>query len=266
MATISANGIRINYSIFGRDGAPWVTFSNSLATNISLWEPQVALLEGEFRTLCYDQRGHGGTEATDAPYSFDVLAADVIALWDELGIERTHFVGLSMGGTTGLGIAISDGHRLASLIACDCRCDGDEAFRASWEPRIKLARDEGMAPLAPLTTGRWFTKDFQASRPEIIEQVNEMVRTTAVEGFVGCANALQTVDYRAAIGGIKTPTLFISGAQDPAATPDYIRSMTARMPGTDHVVVDPAGHISNLENPDQFNPAMVDFLTTQIGS
>ena len=103
MAAVSANGIRFNYRTGGRDGAPWVTFSNSLATNISLWASQVALLEDRFRTLCYDQRGHGATEATEPPYSFDVLAADVIALWDALGIEQSHFVGLSMGGTTGLG-------------------------------------------------------------------------------------------------------------------------------------------------------------------
>lgn len=263
MAAIAANGIRINYRTSGRDGAPWITFSNSLATNISLWDDQVALLEGEFRILCYDQRGHGATEATDAPYSFDGLVADVISLWDALGIERSHFVGLSMGGTTGLGIAIDHGERLASLIACDCRCDGDAAFRAAWEPRIQLAREEGMAALAPLTTGRWFTEGFQASRPDVIERVNEMIRTTSVAGFIGCANALQTVDYRAGLGDIKVPTLFISGAQDPAATPDYIKTMTAQMAGVGHVVVDPAGHISNLEAPDQFDRAMVDFLTAQ---
>ena len=193
----------------------------------------------------------------------DGLVADVIALWDALGIEQSHFVGLSMGGTTGLGIATNHGARLASLIACDCRCDGDAAFRAAWEPRIELARDQGMAALAAPTTDRWFTDAFKTSRPDVIGEVQEMIRTTSAAGFIGCANALQTVDYRAGLGDIKTPTLFISGAQDPAATPDYITAMTEQMPGCQFVVVDPAGHISNLENPDQFNRAMVDFLTAQ---
>ena len=102
MPQVAANDIAINYRIDGREGAQWVTFSNSLATNLSLWDAQTEILAPEYRILRYDQRGHGGTDAPEGGYSFDLLVSDVVALWDALDIERSHFVGLSMGVPRGL--------------------------------------------------------------------------------------------------------------------------------------------------------------------
>src|SRR5438874_1128121 len=101
---VNANGIAFNCRIDGPDGAPWLVFSNSLATNLSLWDEQVVELEGSFRILRYDQRGHGGTQALSGPYSFDLLINDAVALLDALGITRASFVGISMGGVTALGL------------------------------------------------------------------------------------------------------------------------------------------------------------------
>ena len=262
MARITVNGIEINHRIGGREGSPWVTFSNSLATSLDLWDAQVALLEDDFRILRYDQRGHGGTDASLPPYNFDLLARDVIALWDALGVERSIFVGLSMGGTTGLGIAIDHGARLAGLVACDCRCDSPPGFREAWDGRIALVRDQGMAALADPTVERWFTEGFRNSQPDRIEWIRDMIRTTPADGFIGCANALQNIAYRDGLARIATPTLFIAGAQDPAATPDYIKPMQEAVAGAGFVLLDPAGHISNVENPDGFNRALGDFVNS----
>jgi len=98
----TVNGISINFEIDGPEGAPWLVFSNSLLTNLSMWDDQVAELKQSYRCLRYDQRGHGGTQATEGHYSFDLLVADIIALLDMLGIKRAHFCGLSMGGMTAL--------------------------------------------------------------------------------------------------------------------------------------------------------------------
>jgi 3-oxoadipate enol-lactonase len=103
---IEANGIRINYRIDGPEGAPWVTMSNSLATTHRMWDAQMAAFTKQYRVLRYDKRGHGETDVPPGPYSFELLADDVLALLDALHIVRTHFVGLSMGGMTGMTMAL----------------------------------------------------------------------------------------------------------------------------------------------------------------
>src|SRR6478736_10479531 len=117
---IKANGITFNCQVEGPEGAPWVVFSNSLATDLSMWDEQAAALKQNFHVLRYDHRGHGATEATEGRYNFDQLVADVVGLFDALSIKRAHFVGLSMGGMTGLALTQKHPDRVASLAACDC--------------------------------------------------------------------------------------------------------------------------------------------------
>jgi 3-oxoadipate enol-lactonase len=114
-----ANGINFNYEIEGRDGAPWLVLSNSLVTNLSLWDEQVAQFKGAFRILRYDQRGHGGTDAPGGRYTFDLLVDDAVALMDALKIERAHFAGISMGGVTALGLAKRHASRIDRIVVCD---------------------------------------------------------------------------------------------------------------------------------------------------
>ncbi len=260
MAVIKANGIAIQYRIDGPENAPWLTFSNSHATNLSLWDDQVAEFGTDYRILRYDQRGHGATEATPPPYMFDLLVADIVALWDALRVDQSHFVGLSMGGTTGVGVALDHPGRLLSLTGADCRCDAQPAFQAAWEPRIELARDEGTGALAGPTTERWFTDGFKATNPDTIEWIKDMIRTTSLDGYIGCAVALQNIGYLPRMGEIDVPALFISGAQDSAATPELMSELQAMVTGAWLVTVNPAGHISNVESPDQFNLALGTFL------
>ena len=115
--------------------------------------------------------------------------------------------------------------------------------------RIEVVRQGGMAALADATVERWFTEGYQASHPDRVEWIRDMIRSTAPDGFIGSANALQDIAYRDGLGGITTPTLFISGAQDGAATPAYIKPMQQAVPGSAYALLDPAGHISNVENP-----------------
>ena len=116
---IKANGISINYAVDGPEGAPWIVFSNSLATNLSMWDDQARALSGRFRVLRYDQRGHGKTEAPEGRYPFALLLADAIALMDALEIRRAHFCGLSLGGATALGLAEQYPDRIDRVIVCD---------------------------------------------------------------------------------------------------------------------------------------------------
>src|SRR5688572_19015128 len=153
---VKANGIDFNIRIDGEEDAPWLVFSNSLATDLSMWDEQVAALKKDFRILRYDQRGHGGTDAPPLRYTFDTLVDDVVALYDELSIPRAHFVGLSMGGMTALGVAQRYTDRVDRLVVCDCTGASTPAGAQQWEERIAIAAKQGMEPLVEPTIGRWF--------------------------------------------------------------------------------------------------------------
>ncbi len=256
---IKANGITFNYQIDGADGAPWLAFSNSLATDISMWAPQVADLERSFRVLRYDQRGHGATEAPAGRYTFELLIADVIALFDALHIPRAHFVGLSMGGATALGLAELHPDRIDRVVVCDTPGMSTPAGAQQWEERIAIAQKNGMEPLVEPTLQRWFPPETHAAKPAYLDAVRQMIRTTPVNGFVGGAAALANHDYNTAVATVTRPMLFVAGSKD-GVTPAAMKDMNSRLKGSCYIELEGAGHISNLERPVEFARAVREFL------
>jgi 3-oxoadipate enol-lactonase len=256
---IKANGITMNAQIDGPEGAPWLVFSNSLMTNLSMWDDQVAALAPSFRILRYDQRGHGGTQATEESYSFDLLVADVVALLDALSIERAHFAGLSMGGVTALFLAQRHPQRFDRIIACDCAPGSTPASAQQWQERIALASEGGMAALAEPTVTRWFPPEFVATKSAVLDKVRQMIRTTPFAGFRGCAQALSSYDLRPGLAGIDRPTLMMVGTKD--ATLPGVRQIKEAVPGAALTELEGAGHICNLEQPAAFTGAIRDFLS-----
>jgi 3-oxoadipate enol-lactonase len=254
----TANGIGINYQIDGKEGAPWLTFSNSLITNLSMWDEQVAALKDSFRILRYDQRGHGGTDAPAGKYSFDMLTKDVIGLMDTLSIPRAHFCGLSMGGMTALFLAERHPDRFDRIIACDCGPASTPQSAQQWKERIELGAEKGMDALADATIPRWYPPDFIASKAPVLDKIRAMIRTTPYQGFAGCAYALSDFDLKPGLPGIKNPVLLICGTKD--ATYPGIQSINAAVPGSKLVAIEGAGHISNTEQPEKFTQAIRDFL------
>jgi 3-oxoadipate enol-lactonase len=255
---VNANGVSINYQVDGREDAPWLIFSNSLMTNLSMWDDQVAELKGSYRILRYDQRGHGGTEVTDGKYTFDMLTADVVALMDALSIKRAHFAGISMGGMTALFLAQRHADRFDRIIACDCGPASTPVSASQWQERIDLASAKGMEALADITVGRWFPPEFVATRAPVLDKVRGMIRTTPFKGFAGCAQALSDYDLRPGLGGITRPTLCIVGTKD--ATLTGMEMINANVPGARLVKLEGAGHLSNLEQPAPFTKAIGEFL------
>src|SRR4029077_18323860 len=140
-----------------------------------MWAETVAALKQSFRILRYDQRGHGGTQATEGSYSFDLLVADIIALLDMLGIERAHFCGLSMGGMTALFLAQRHAQRFDRIIACDCGPASTPASAQQWQGRIAPSGKDGMGALVEPTIGRWFPPDFLATKPPVLDKVRKMI-------------------------------------------------------------------------------------------
>ena len=254
-----ANGINFNYQVDGPAGAPWIVFSNSLASNLHMWDGQARDFGSTHRVLRYDQRGHGETDAPAGPYTFELLIADAVALMDALGIKRAHFAGLSMGGATALGLAQKHPDRLDRVIVCDSPCQSTPASTQQWHERSAIAEKQGMGPLVEPTVGRWFPPDILKANPPYLDKVRAMVRATPVNGFIGCAAALADHNYAAAAGAVTQPVLFLVGEKD-GVTPPAMRKMHEALPGSRYVELPGAGHISNLDQPQGFTGAIRDFL------
>jgi 3-oxoadipate enol-lactonase len=254
-----ANGITINYQVDGAEGAPWLILSNSLCTNLTMWDDQARELSRSFRVLRYDQRGHGETEAPGGRYPFDQLIADAVALMDALSIKKAHFGGLSMGGATALGLAQQHPDRLDRVIVCDTPCQSTPTSTQQWNERIAIAQKDGIEALVEPTVGRWFPPEVQKANPPYLDKIRKMIRTTPVNGFIGCAAALADHNYAAKVATVKRPVLFMAGEKD-GVTPPAMRKLNEALPGSRYVELAGAGHISNLDQPQAFNRALQDFL------
>jgi 3-oxoadipate enol-lactonase len=256
-----ANGINFNTQVDGPEGAPWVVFSNSLATNLHMWDAQASELAATHRVLRYDQRGHGETDAPAGRYTFELLIADAIALMDALGIKRATFGGLSMGGATALGLVQKHADRVDRIIVCDSPCQSTPTSAQQWNERIAIAEKQGMEPLVEPTVGRWFPPDILKANPPYLDKVRAMVRATPVNGFIGCAAALADHDYASTAATVTRPVLFLAGEKDAGgATPAAMRKLSTAVKGSRYVELPGAGHISNLDDPKGFTGAVRDFL------
>jgi 3-oxoadipate enol-lactonase len=253
-----ANGIDINYSVEGK-GA-WVVMSHSLACNLSMWDQQAAQLAQGFRVLRFDTRGHGGSDAPAGPYTLDLLANDLRALLDALGIERPHFVGLSMGGMVGMSFAISNPGRLRSLVLCDTTSRIPPEALPVWQERIKTAAQQGMEPLVEPTLRRWFTEDFYRNNKPVMARVGEMIRRTPVPGYIGCCEAIAKLDLTNRLGEIDCPACVIVGDRDVGTPVAMSRTIQEAIGGAELVVLPSASHLSNLEQPALFDKALSAFL------
>jgi 3-oxoadipate enol-lactonase len=263
---IDVNGIRMHYRTDGRDGASWVTFINGIANDTTLWDGQVTALARDFRLLRFDARGHGGTQATEGAYSFDLLIGDLLGLWDALGIRTSHLVGLGLGGAMAIGVAINHGDRLLSVVPCCCRAEMTPDFAAVWPGYVATVQEHGMEAMVEPTVQRWFTDDFKATNPAVLEAVRAQIRGTDPRGYAGCIAAFLTLRFRDRIDRIRVPTLFISGADDQRGGPPAImQELADAVPGARHVSIPHAAHICNIQNADAFNEVLGGFLRAQRG-
>jgi 3-oxoadipate enol-lactonase len=257
---VTANGISVNYTLDGPAGAPVVTLSHSLATTLAMWDPQMTDLAARYRVLRYDTRGHGGSDAPAGAYTLDQLAEDARALLRALGIARTHWVGLSMGGMIGQTLALQAPELFASLVLCDTSSRVPPEARPTWGERIRVAQTQGMEPHVEPTLDRWFTPAFREKRPDVVERVRAMIRSTSPTGYVGCCHAIAALDLTDRLGAIKLPTLLIVGEDDPGTPVAASRVIRDRIPGSELVVLESAAHLSNLEQPEAFTRALTRFL------
>lgn len=253
----TGDGCRLAWRLEGPRQAPILLLSNSLGTTMEMWAPQMDALTVRLRVLRYDTRGHGRSDAPPGAYGLDRLGRDVIELLDALGLPRVNFCGLSMGGMIGQWLGIHAPERLDRLILANTSADMGPP--SSWDARISLVREKGMAALTEAVLERWFTKNMLDARDPGIETVRAMLLATDPQGYAGCCAAIRDMDLRRLGSQVPVPTLIVAGTADPATPPEHSQALAEAIPNARLRFLD-AAHLSNWERPREFSDEVLRFL------
>jgi 3-oxoadipate enol-lactonase len=236
-----------------------VVLSPSLGSNHTMWQEQRRALEAHgFRTVAYDHRGHGGALVPPGPYTIADLGGDVVALLDSLEIERAHFVGLSLGGMTGMWLAANAPGRVGSLALC---CTSAKLGPPEgWADRARAVRANGTGSVADAVISRWLTPAHAKRFPEQIASLRQMFADIPDEGYAACCGAIERMDLTGDLPKITAPTLVIAGAEDPATPPEDGQRIAELIPDARLEIVENAAHLGNLEQPAKFTQLILDHL------
>jgi 3-oxoadipate enol-lactonase len=259
---ISLKGRCVYYDLTGPEAGPVVCFTHSLASDSGMWAEQLPpLLAAGFRVLRLDMRGHGGSETVAGHYTMSALAGDVAAAIDALGLDRVHYVGLSIGGMIGQGFALEHGAKLRSLMLCDTLPSTLPDAKAAWAPRIEaVTKANSLASIADATMDRWFTGAFKPRNPQRWQQIRDTVAETSPSGFLGCAAAILDFDWVLGLRSLKVPTLVVCGGEDPGTPPAQNRRIAELVPGARYEEIANARHFPNVERAEAFNEILLGWL------
>ena len=257
MPFVQLKDARIHYDLAGPTNAPVLVFSNSLGEDLSMWDPQVPVFQKAYRVLRYDTRGHGQSSVTPGPYTIEQLARDVLALLDKLAFERVHFCGLSMGGQTGIWLALNAAARLHKLVLCNTAAK--IGTPEMWNPRIETVRNNGMKSISKAVLERWFSTEYRTKSPDAVSTTQRTLESANPDGYIANCAAVRDFDARETVAAIHVPTLVISGTHDAATTPADGRYLAEHIAGARYAELN-AAHLSNIEDRDRFNLEVSTFL------
>jgi 3-oxoadipate enol-lactonase len=249
--------VRIHYELTGPEDAPVLVFSNSLGTELAMWDDQMAEFGKRFRVVRYDTRGHGQSSVPRGDYTIEMLGRDVLGLLDFLRIPRMNFCGLSIGGQTGMWLGANAGERLNKLVLCNTAAK--IGTLEVWKPRLEAVRQGGVKAVAGAAIERWFTEGFRAKEASEVSKIRRMLDGANTDGYLGCGAAVRDFDYRNELGAIRAPTLVIAGTYDGSISMADARSVWEKIPGARLVELS-AAHLSNVEAREKFNQEVAEFL------
>jgi 3-oxoadipate enol-lactonase len=238
--------------------APVLVLSHSLGATLEMWDPQVSTLRRYFRVVRYDLRGHGLSPPVPGSCDMADLGADLVGLLDRIGAPHAHLCGLSIGGMVSLWVAAHHPERVDRLVVCSTTAH----FSASpaWAERARLVRANGTSCVADAVVGRWFTPEFRARHPEVVDSMRATIAATSGQGYAACCEAIERMDLRPFLGAIRAPTLAIAAADDPATPPDCSIEIARAIPDCRVEIVDRAAHLVNVEQPQKVTELIVSHL------
>jgi len=246
--------------ISGKADGPALLLLNSLGTTTDMWAPQVKLLGSFYKVIQIDTRGHGQSATPPAPYSFDDLVADAFGVLDRNRIETASVMGCSLGSMTALGMGIQSPARIDRIVCTAARADSPPPFRQSWYDRVGIIEEKGVEGLWDGSLGNWLTPAFREANPDSVAKMKADFLKTTQEGYRGCAMALKDLDYFKDLGNLEVPVLFVAGSEDKGAAPETMREMAAKAKSGTFSLIPDAGHIINVNQPEAFSLAIMDFL------
>jgi 3-oxoadipate enol-lactonase len=254
-----SDAVKLHHTLEGATDGPTLLLGGSLGTTLEMWDPQLGALEPIAQLVRFDTRGHGRSPVPAGPYGIDDLGRDVLRLMDDLQLERVNYCGLSIGGMVGQWLAINAPARLDRLILI---CTGAFLPPADpWLERAATVRGAGTTEvIADTVVGRWFTGPFAETHPDIVTRHRAMLAATDPGGYAACCAAIATMDLRAGLPSVTTPTLVLSGAQDPSIPPSHGRLIADAIPGSRYELLDPAAHLASVERADAVNELITEFL------
>jgi 3-oxoadipate enol-lactonase len=257
MPFISINQTVHRYIDEGLRSSPALVFANALGTDLRIWDDVATRVLPHFRVMRYDKRGHGLSEASLPPYSVSDLADDVVALLDELKIERAVMCGISVGGVIAQAVALIYPQRVRGLVLCDtgARIGSAEA----WQQRIDMITTEGVESVEKMTMERWFSAGYREKKPADVRGYAAMLCQTSRDGYIGTCAALRDADFRGLDGKIKCPTLVLCGAEDIATPPDLGRELAGSISGARFALIENAAHLPCIEQPEAMVKQMLEF-------
>ncbi len=255
---LMSDGCSLAWQMSGPEDAPVLLLSNSLGTTRAMWQAQIAPFSAHYRVLRYDVRGHGKSEVPAGAYGLDRLGRDAIELLDSLKIERTHFCGVSLGGMTGQWLGVHAPDRIDRLVLANTAAYMGPP--SAWQGRISTVLSQGMAPIASAVLERWFTPEYLEAGSIVLDHLRQDLLDCPPAGYAGCCAAIRDMDLRPVIGLISRPTLVISGMRDPATPPEQGTFIANAIDGSVEMPLD-AAHLSNIERAQEFNSAVLAFLS-----
>lgn len=258
MQTLKIGDTNLHFRDEGDPGGAPVVFSNSLGTDLRLWDDVVALLPPGLRIIRYDMRGHGLSDCPRAPYAMGAMVHDLEGLLDALDVRDAVLVGLSVGGMIAQGLAAK---RLDQIRAVVLSNTGVKiGTKAMWQERIDMVASQGLAAMSEAIMERWFSRKFRKSGP--LAPWRRMVETTPAEGYAGVCAAIAGSDFITPTSGLRLPAMVIAGSEDGATPPDLVRDLAGLIPGARFELMRGAGHLPCAEQPRDYAALLTDFLTS----
>lgn len=255
---ITGDGVRIAYRLDGDANKPVLVLSNSIATDYSMWDEQIAAFTAHFRVLRFDTRGNGGSDAPAGDYSLNRMGWDLVELLDYLEIQQVHFLGLSLGGFIAQQLAIQFPDRINKLILANT--SGYLGPQNSWNQFITQLRNDGdMQPFAEMFINNWLPKTLIERGDARMARFRSMILATSPTGLAGSYAAIRDADLRNTAALIRHSTLVIAGDFDTVTLPAHSELLAATIRGAILVTM-PVVHLANVELPEEFNKQVLNFL------